>query len=192
MTEHLMLTDAQARDDLEIQTDKANGKVVTCTVCDEQKIFVNAFYAPAQAKCSGCRPATAPSGGGAGTQAVVQKGRTDPAKAANLADVLINPHFAFAICPVAPDDPEGHSMELKSVDHHDYHGPSEHTGYQNGRPVYRQSARGETVLHQCLECKAVVTYSTTAQSQFRRLNEPSANIKTTNGWGALLGVREGA
>jgi hypothetical protein len=85
---------------------------------------------------------------------------------------LINPHFATALCPVVPDDPEEHPMELVSVSHSDNYGPTTFLGYISGKPHYRQMAKGETVVHQCRNCKATVVYSTTAQQQMRRMNEP--------------------
>jgi hypothetical protein len=63
-------------------------------------------------------------------------------------------------------------MELKMVTHSDAYGPSEFMGYKNGLPVYRREATGESVMHQCLKCKATVSYSTTAQVQYARMNEP--------------------
>lgn len=174
---------------IDVQTDKETGKLVPCTECG-RAIYVNAFYAPAIAKCSDCKPTATGSGGGNGSQAVVQAGKTDPARAANLASCLVNEHFAIAMCPVHPDDPE-HEMELKSVDHHQHYGPSELIGYDaKGRPNYRQTGIGETVMHQCLKCKATVSYSTTAQQQFRCINEPTKDRKHTNAWGSLLGTRD--
>jgi len=172
---------------VDVQTDKPEGKLVPCTECG-RAIYVNTFYSPAIAKCSDCKP-TATGGGGNGTQAVVQAGKTEPHRAKDLTACLINGHFAFAVCPVHPEDPE-HEMELKSVDHHAHHGPSELIGYKNGRPEYRQTDIGETVMHQCLHCKAVVTYSTTAQQQFRRINEPTQDRKHNNACGSILGTRE--
>lgn len=171
----------------EVQTDKAIAKIVTCTSC-EKPLIVNTFYAPASAKCSDHRT----SGGAApGTQQIVQKGRTDPARAANLVDSLINPHFGHALCPVHPDDPE-HIMELKSVNHNERYGPSTLIGRDaRGRAEYRQDGPGETVMHQCLHCKAVVTYSTTAQQQYRRINEVlTAEHRHSGSWGTILGARE--
>jgi hypothetical protein len=186
------LTLEQARadyPDASFQTTKETGKLCPCTECGHP-VYVNAFYAPANAKCDEHIGGRKRNGGdGHGQAQAVHPGKTNPARVADLASVLINQHFARALCPVHPDDDE-HQMELKSVDHHDYHGPSEFT-LEKGKPTYRQVEQGETVMHQCLKCKAVVTYSTTAQIQFRRVNEPSANKKTMQSWEPWLGEREG-
>lgn len=175
---------------IEVQSDKPTLKLVPCTGC-QRALAVNVFYAPAIARCSECgggATRASGTGGAAGQSEIVQAGRTDPVKAARLADCLINPAFAKAICPVHPDDEE-HVMELKSVNHNERYGPSELIGAKDGRPQYRQIAPGETAMHQCLKCKAIVTYSTTAQAQFRRCNEPRSG-KSSQGWLAQLGARE--
>jgi hypothetical protein len=77
---------------------------------------------------------------------------------------------------VHPDDPD-HVMEMKLVDHNDNYGPTEFMGYKQGIPEFRQVDKGETVVHQCLKCKAVVSYTTTEQTHLRRINEPTANRK---------------
>lgn len=168
---------------VEIQTEKAAVKAVPCTGCG-RPLIVNTFYAPSLARCSECK--------GDGTTSEVAApvpGQTDPAKVADLTKVLINPHFAKALCPVHPDDEE-HEMELKSVSHSDHHGPSEFVGYVQGRAQYRQLAKGETVMHQCLKCRATVSYSTTAQIQFQRENEPKVKaLGTLNEMADFIGMR---
>lgn len=167
----------------EIQTDKEKHKTVPCTSCG-RALTVNQFYAAAKALCTPCRGESKNNGSGSkGTVAVVQAGRTEPSKSMNLTDTLVNPHFAMAQCPVHPDDSE-HVMELKSVNHSPNRGP----GYFTGKG-YKQLAIGETAMHQCLKCKAVVTYSTTAMNHFRRSNEARSGDKHVNGWGDLLGTR---
>lgn len=169
--------------DLEIHTDKTPVKFVPCTIC-QRAMVVTTFYVPAWAKCHDCggqKPADH-----RGTVAVAQSGRTPPELAKRLADCLINSQFAEAFCPLNP----GHDMELKMVQHNQVHGPKFFVGYVDGKPVY-DNVPGETVIHQCLECRAVVTYSTIYESQLRRQNEK----RDTNGsapatW--ILGVREDA
>jgi hypothetical protein len=180
--EHLKET----RPEAEVQTDKEFGKIVCCIGC-QKPIIVNTFYAPAQAKCSACRPSEATKARGG--QSIVQAGRTDPALADNLEKALVNPAFATALCPVHPDNPE-HVMELLSINHNDRHGPGRWEGVGSSR-AWIQIAVGETVMHQCQACKAVVTYSTTARQFFRRINEPREG-KNANVWGTLLGTREEA
>lgn len=172
----------------EIQTDRDAVKIVACREC-KRPLVVTTFFAPAKGICRICK---GDDTSGVATVGQPTPGETDPAKAVNLADALINRHFAFAVCPVHPDDPTVHEMELKSISHSDFHGPSELIGYKNGRPEYRQTAKGETVMHQCLHCKAVVTYSTTAVSQFQRVNEIGQNNKNANRWGDTLGIRDEA
>jgi hypothetical protein len=167
----------------EVQTDKDAVKLVACRECG-RPLVTTTFFAAAKGICRVCRG----EGSEVASVAVAQPGKTEPAKATNLVDVLINKHFANALCPVHPDDPD-HAMELKYVDQNDNYGPSEHIGFKDGKPVYRQLAKGETVLHQCLACKAIVTYSTTAQSQYRRVNEPTANRKRSR-MGESLGTRD--
>lgn len=168
----------------EVQTDKKRTKVIPCRECG-RRLVVSTFYVPANARCSGCRD----EGRGAGTVGVPVPGQTDPAKAARLEDCLINPAFATALCPVHPDDPE-HEMELKWVSHHDRFGPSEIVGWTAGRPDIRQTATGETAMHQCSRCRATVTLSTTAQVRFGRQNAPVEG-KHNNAWLEVLGAREG-
>lgn len=166
----------------EVQTSKSPVKLVPCREC-RRPLVVSTFYVPANARCTLCK---GESGAGRATVGTPQPGRTDPAQAVDLTKTLINPHFAMAICPVHPDDPE-HEMELKSVTHNDNYGPSEHMG----KGEYRQIAPGETAMHQCTKCKAVVTYTTTAQTQFRRINEPKLVTGVgANQWSAWLGARE--
>lgn len=163
----------EPRDDLEpeVQTDKVDTKEVPCLGCG-RRLVVNRFYAPAKARCSACR-----DGSGATVTSAPVAGKTDPTRVADLTRVLVNPHFARALCPVHPDD-EAHVMELKSVAHSPQYGPS-------------PKVPGETVLLQCLKCKATVAYSTTAQMQFQRQNEAQEHShKHVNGWAEILGVRD--
>jgi DNA-directed RNA polymerase subunit M/transcription elongation factor TFIIS len=169
----------------EVQTDKDSKKAVPCREC-KRPLLVNAFYAAAKAQCSSCRGETAAKPRTA-TVGVPQPGRTDPAKAVNLKDCLINQHFAQALCPVHPDD-EDHVVELISVSHTPQYGPTEHIGYKDGKPQYRQIAPGETVLYQCQKCKATTSYSTTAMSLFQRQNAVRDD-KHVNGWAAVNGVK---
>lgn len=166
----------------EVQTDKRLIKIMPCQFC-RRPLIVTTFYVAAWAKCSLCRGEESGTRG-KGTVKVVQAGRTEPALAADLTKLLINPHFAQAICPVHPDDEE-HSMELKSVNHNDNYGP----GFFNAKGAWIQTSPGETVMHQCRKCKAVVTYSTTAMYDFRRINE-AGNGKNSNVWATILGTRE--
>ena len=171
----------------EVQTDKDANKVVPCTVCGRD-LVVNLYYAPAKALCSSCREA----GGAEGVASVaaVVPGQTDPAKATNLVKCLVNPGFAHALCPVHPDDEE-HEMELKWVSHSERYGPMELVGYKaGGVPEFRQLGPGETVMWQCLKCKATSVYSTTAQVQFRRQNEPVPGKHVSPQWAEDLGARE--
>lgn len=168
--------------DPEVQTDKEQVKIIGCREC-ARPLVVTTFFAAAKGICRVCK-------GEAGDTASVAQpvpGQTDPAKAQDLEKVLVNPTFARAICPMHPDD-ESHVMEMKHVNHNENYGPSQMIGYEQGKPVYRQLAVGETVLHQCLACKATVIYSTTAQSQFKRINEvrQGKNMQATE---RALGVR---
>lgn len=174
-------------DGVEIQTDKERVKIAPCRECGKD-LAVSVFAATGNAICAACRSGDSSERPVASVAHPIP-GKTDPAKAVDLAKCLVNPGFAQALCPAHPDDPE-HEMELKSVSHHPHHGPSEMFGFKNGRPEYRQTAIGETAMHQCLKCKATVSYSTTAQSQFLRQNEVRGN-QHVNGWEPLLGVREG-
>ena len=189
ITDALKLRSAEYYDltlehEVQVRPDKAPFKLVPCTVC-KRAIVVNTFYVLAWAKCheSGCSGQTKEKA----SVGVAQAGRTDPATAVNLSECLINEGFTQAICPVRSDDPE-HVMELKSVHHNDFYGPSELIGYEGNKPVYRQLEKGETAMWQCLKCKATTTYSTTAQSQFRRINEVGEG-RHNNGWNVTLGVR---
>lgn len=163
--------------DIEWQTDKALVKICACTGCGAP-VGVNTFYAPAIAKCSECGHQA--RNAGTGQSAIVQAGRTDPEKAVNLADCLLNKGFAFAMCPMSPD----HVMELKSVSHSPTYGPSRRTdsGWLNDT--------GETVMHQCGTCKTTVAYSTTAQMVYRRLNAPRTASGDPSAWEKLLGPAE--
>lgn len=154
---------------IEWQTDKDTVKICLCTGCGEKAIGVNTFYAPAWAKCRACKGEAEASG--VGQAQVVQPGKTDPAKAANLADVLLNKQFAEAPpCPLCTEP-----TELKSVAHNPMYGPSRIIGYEKGQPVYQNDV-GETVMYQCNECKTSVSYSTVHQSVYRRQNEPKNTI----------------
>ncbi len=171
----------------DILTDKDNTKTLPCRDC-KRACVVTKFMTPAKVVCRACVGDT--DGDSRGTVGVPIPGQTDPAKAKNLADCLVNPTFANALCPVHPDD-EDHAMEIKNITHHPHHGPSVMVGYKNNIPEYRQTATGETVMLQCAHCKATVSYSTTAQSQFRAQNEPKENGgQGTNAWSEWLGVRE--
>lgn len=169
----------------EVQTDKELVKILPCQYC-KRPLVVTTFYVLAWAKCSPCKGETGPRE--AGSVDVVQAGRTPPHLAADLSKLLLNPHFAFARCPVHPDDEE-HEMELKSVNHNEHYGPGEWVIDKKGHREWRQTGPGETVMHQCLRCRAIVTYSNTAQTQFRRVNEIGSG-KHANGWDASLGSRE--
>lgn len=170
----------------EVQTDKDMVKLVPCREC-QRPLVVTTFFAPAKAICRSCK-GEAPDSVATVGQPV--PGQTDPAKAVNLKDCLVNKQFEFARCPVHPDDEE-HVMELKSVSHNDHYGPTTMIGYEKGQPVYRQDAPGETVMHQCTHCKATVVYSTKHVVQYKRINE----VKVEPDFGpphrnSLLGVRD--
>lgn len=173
--------------DIEMQTDKANIKIVVCIECG-QPIAVNVFYAPAIAKCAehggGDARASREKGAATGSQGIVQPGRTDPEKAANLADCLINKEFAEAECVFCRTP-----MELKNVSHNPAYGPRRLTGERNGIPVYKQLT-GETVLLQCNHCKTTTSYSTVHTIVYRRQNEPKPSTGRRSGWVELLGPRE--
>lgn len=178
--------EVEFNDDLEpeVQTDKERTKEVPCRECG-RRLVVNVFYATANARCSVCKGG---SGSGVASVGVPIPGQTDPAKAVRLEDCLVNPEFANAMCPVHPGDPE-HEMELKHLSHHERFGPSEIIGWKGNRPEIRQLAVGEVAMHQCKKCKATVTLSTTAQTQFGRQNAPSTG-KHNNGWVEVLGSME--
>lgn len=170
----------------EVQTDKKLVKLLPCQFC-RRPLVVTTFYVLAWAKCSECTgKKTGPRQRGS-VEVVQAGGRTEPALAADLTKTLINQHFAFARCPTHPDDDE-HVMELKFVNHNEHYGPHEYRLVDN-RLVPVQVAPGETVMHQCLKCKAVVTYSTTAVTQFSRINEVGSG-KHTNRMADWTGVRD--
>lgn len=169
----------------ETQTEKAKVKVLPCTVC-ARPLVVSTFYTPAWAKCSECTPEKdTPREVGSAT--VVQAGRTDPSLAADLGACLINRvEFEVMACPFGHGD-----MELKSVNHNDRYGPTKMVGYEKGQPLYKQYAPGETTMHQCNECRCVVTMSTTAVNIFKRQNEPRQKEGSeANAWSELNGTRE--
>lgn len=170
----------------EVHTDKEMIKILPCQTC-KRPMVVTTFYVLAWAKCRTCKgegDAHRP----AGSVDVAQSGRTEPRLVKDLTKVLVNPNFARALCPVHPDD-EAHEMELKSVSWSDNYGPHEWRKV-DGRMVPVQISQGETVMHQCKKCNAVVTYTTTAVTQFRRVNEPETSHKHSNGWVRHLGARD--
>lgn len=154
--------------EVEWQTDKNPVKLVPCREC-ARPLVVTTFFSPAKAQCTSCKGET----GHVASVGQPIAGSTDPAKAVNLADCLINKHFAQALCPVHPDNDE-HIMELKSVTHNDHYGPGEWVSNGKGQREFRQLSPGEVVMHQCGKCNAVVTYSTVQMVQFKRQNEPKA------------------
>lgn len=185
-----LCTDEHYNLELDVEFHESAGKtplkMVPCTIC-RRPMVVNTFYVLAWAKCheSGCSGESKERG----SVGVAQAGRTEPELAANLVETLINHHFQFARCPVHPDD-EAHEMELKSVSHNPRYGPGEWRDDGKHGRVYVQIASGETVMHQCRQCKATVSYSTTPQSQYRRINEPKLDLTLgANAWGGLLGTR---
>jgi hypothetical protein len=150
--------------DPEVQTDKEAVKIIGCREC-ARPLVVTTFFAAAKGVCRVCKGET-------GTVASVGQpvpGQTDPTKAVNLADCLVNKHFAHALCPVHPDNEE-HEMELKQIAHSDHYGPGEFVLTKDGR-IWKQTAPGETAMHQCTKCNATVVYSTQHVVQFRRQNE---------------------
>lgn len=168
----------------EVQTDKELVKIGACQYC-KRPLVVTTFYVDAWMKCGPCKGENTTRE--PGSVETVQAGRTEPRLAADLVKVLINPQFANALCPVHPDD-EAHAMELKSVNTSERYGPHEWR-MVDGRLTPVQVASGETVMHQCLKCMAVVTYSTTAVTQFRRVNEVGSG-KNPNRWADDLGARD--
>jgi hypothetical protein len=166
----------------EVQTDKRLVKLNPCQFC-RRPLVVSTFYVLAWAKCSPCAGAASATRE-AGSVEVVQQGRTEPRLAADLAKVLINPQFAFASCPIDGE----HEMELKSVHWSDHYGPHEYR-MVDGKLTPVQIAPGESVMHQCLQCNAVVSYSTTAVTQFSRINEPKRG-KNSNVWTSVLETRD--
>lgn len=164
--------------DEHVLTDKDSTKTLPCVVC-RRACVVTTFLAPAKCRCNDHKNE---SSSGHASVGVPVPGHTDPAKATNLADCLINKSFALAICPTHPDDEE-HVMELKSVSHASHHGPM-----RDGVVI----EPGELATHQCLKCNTVVSYSTQHKHQYRRQNELSASTKdfsdgTVQDW--LLGAR---
>lgn len=148
----------------EVQTDKDRIKLLPCQYC-KRTLVVTTFYVLAWAKCGVCTGVhKGPRENG--SVEVVQAGRTPPRLAVDLTKCLINPQFAEAWCPMDA----GHEMELKTLHHSVAYGPHEDRVI-DGRLTPVQIAPGETVMHQCKDCNAVVTYSTTAVTQFRRINE---------------------
>lgn len=162
-----------------VLTDKTETKTVPCRDCERPCVISK--LAPNKVLCTDCREAPRPSHG---DREIVQAGRTDPAEAANLRDCLINPHFANAMCPVHPDD-DSHVMELKWISQNPRYGPS----LALGGGKFKQLGPGEVVMHQCVVCKAVVTYDTTCQVHYRRQNEVRDN-KHCNRMLETLGLRE--
>lgn len=157
----------------EIQTDKQAIKIVPCREC-KRPLGVTTFFAPAKAICRPCSGEAASESGGVATVGQPIPGQTDPAKAVNLADCLINKGFTVALCPKAPDDPD-HVMELKSIAHSDQYGPG-HWERKSSGMVWIQEASGESVMHQCTKCLATVSYSTMVRSEFARQNEPRNKV----------------
>jgi hypothetical protein len=149
----------------EVQTDKQQVKLVPCRGC-ERPIVVTTFFAPAKAICRVCKGESDTTVASVGQPI---PGQTDPAKAVNLVDVLINPHFAIAQCPAHPDD-ESHEMKLINVVQNEHYGPGEWVAGPKGMQ-WRQTAKGESVRHQCQKCLATVDYSTIRMVKFRAVNE---------------------
>lgn len=156
----------------EVQTDKNPVKLVPCREQEcRRPIVQTTYYAPAKAICRSCKGETV--GERQATVGQPVPGQTDPAKAVNLANCLVNLEFAAALCPVHPNDPE-HIMELKSVNHSPHYGP----GHFNGKGHWIQEAPGETAIHQCIKCLAVVSFTTTYRSPLRRQNAPKTKPDT--------------
>jgi hypothetical protein len=169
----------------EVQTDKHLIKISACQFCG-RPLVVSTFYVDAWLKCSSCAGTTGSRERGS-VEVVQSGGRTEPKLAADLIKCLINHHFAHAVCPAHPDD-DTHVMELKYVNHNEHYGPHEWRKIDNTMvPV--QIAPGETVLHQCLKCLAIVTYTTTAVTQYARINEVRPG-KHANGMTDFLGTRD--
>lgn len=170
----------------EVQTDKELVKVLPCQYC-RRPLVVTTFYVLAWAKCSPCKGTSSGPRKPGSVDVVQAGGRTEPRLAADLTKTLINPSFAIATCPVHPDDEE-HVMELKTVHHNERYGP--HAWKMiDGRLTLVQVATGETVMHQCTVCNAVVSYSSTAVTQFNRINEVKSG-KNANRWADSLGSRD--
>lgn len=170
----------------EVQTDKELVKVLPCQYC-RRPLVVTTFYVLAWAKCSACKGTSSGPRKPGSVEVVQAGGRTEPRLAADLTKTLLNPTMAVARCPVHPDD-ESHVMELKTVHHNERYGPHAWK-LVNGKMTLVQIAPGETVMHQCLSCNAVVSYSTTAVTQFARVNEVKPG-KNANRWADELGSRE--
>lgn len=167
-----------------VLTDKQQTKNVPCGKC-RRCCVVTTFMAPAKVKCRTCTGGNT-NDRAAGSQAVVQAGRTAPELATNLADCLLNDNFAYALCPKDPS----HTVELKDVCHSPNYGPRHLLGYKDGIPKYEQET-GELVTHQCLDCATVVQYSTTHPRQLRRVNQAKHSDKDGPGaFEVMLGVRE--
>ncbi len=167
----------------EIQTDKEAIKIVPCREC-KRPLGVTTFFAPAKAICRSCSGEALAEGGGVATVGQPTPGQTDPARAINLADCLVNKPFAQALCPVHPDDPD-HVMEIKTVSHSQHYGPGHYEKSSKGL-VWVQDAPGETVRHQCTKCLATVDYATTQRSPLHRQNapktQPDTGIPERNHW----------
>ncbi len=167
----------------EIHTDKKPVKFVPCLDC-RRAMVVTTFYVPAWAHCRACSGKI--DKGGVATIAVPQAGKTDPEKAINLADCLVNEEFAEAACPKCGDD-----MELKSIHHNPNYGPRIQVGVdkKSGDPVYEMQL-GEVVMHQCNHCRTTLSFSTTAQMVYRRQNEIVRTAGARPATEYILGPRE--
>jgi hypothetical protein len=165
----------------EYATDKDQVKLVPCREC-KRPMIVTTFFMADKAQCRECEGT---SDGSFASVAAPTPGETDPSKAVNLANCLLNPQFAEVICPVCVEP-----MELKSVNHNDHFGPGKWVHSSKGS-VWDQSAKGETVMHQCPGCMLVVTISNTARNHFKRINEPRPG-KNSNVWAEITGVRDEA
>lgn len=168
----------------EVQTDKDRVKVVPCREC-KRPLVVTTFFAPAKAQCRSCSGEA--DTGGVATVGVPVPGQTDPAKAVNLTDALIN--IGFRTPPLCPLNGE-HTVELKSVSYAPHHGPRHIRGYDGkGMPIVDQEV-GETCMYQCTECNTAISFSTTHQGQYRRINEPrEKRTSERNSWEWMLGFR---
>lgn len=160
-------------------TDKEQVKIVPCRDC-RRPMVVTAFFMPEKAQCRAC---AGESENAVASVAAPVAGVTEPAKAMNLADCLLNPQFSEAICPICVEP-----MELKHVFHNPDYGPG-HWEQSSKGPVWVQDAAGETALHQCNRCRCTITIATTAVHTFKRINEvrPGRHV---NGWATSLGTRD--
>lgn len=157
---------------VEVQTDKDRMKLVPCREC-KRPLAVTTFFAPAKAICGSCKGETV---GTVATVGVPIPGQTDPAKAVNLADCLLNEGFKQPpLCPAHPD--AGHEMELKMVTHSPHHGPT-------------TNVPAESAFWQCTTCCAGVTLTTMYRSQFKRQNEVRSQTLDPEPMEDLLGVRD--